>query len=417
MLKSAGLSVRSCMLFAPTMDTLQTNRCEIPLGAGMRTLYVVVGMIFLAVGIVGAYALIRSQPSSLGGFAFLAFVAVGIYMLALAFRSRVVLDGPNITVIGPFKERSAKRDEIAGLRTISSRNGSYWILQLRDSRPSITLQKSFDCDDLREWLGHLPDLDERDRQQVLDEIGANPELGATPEDRLSALKRALWVNIALTAAAILAALGFAFAPEPYRSLGAPFIAVIPLVIIYLVRTAPLLYAILKQRRDPRTDLSFAFMACAFGLYIGMLQIHLVSFTRLLPWIVVVAVACLLALLSAIKNRTQMIGTAIGLLVFVGVYAYGLTAAANSLLDRAAPTRYPTTVTGMHVSHGKSDTYYLELDPWGPPDGPYADRSLSVSVPARTYRATAIGATVCLDYHLGALKAPWFQLADCDQAAQ
>ena len=374
------------------MDTLQTNRIEIPLGIGMRTLYTVLGIFFLVLGIIGAYALTSSQPSSIGGLALLAFVAVAVYTLALAFRSRVLLEGPRITVRGAFKERTATLDEIAGLRTISSRNGNFWSIELRDARGAITVQKSFANDDLNKWLAKLPDLDERDRQQVLDEISANQELGATPEERLAALKRALWVNIGLTTVTFLSALSFAIAPDPFRSLGAYVIAIVPLVIIYLLRTGPLLYAVFKLRRDPRTELSLAFLASAFGLFFGMREVHLVGLTPLLPWMAVIAIGCGFGMLPALKNRTQMFGIAIALLMFVGFYAYGFAAAADSLLDRSAPSHYQTTVTDMHISHGKSTSYHLQLfAPWGP-----VDQTLSVSIPHERYNATQVGGTVCLD---------------------
>jgi hypothetical protein len=399
------------------MDNLPTNRREIPLSPGIKTLYVVLGMFFAVLSIAGAWLPLSSHQPSLASLAFLAFLPVGIYLLALAFRSRVTLEGPSITVRGAFQQRTASLHEIAGFRTISSRNGSYWILQLRDSNSSITVQKSFDCDDLREWLARLPDLDERDRQQVLDDISSDQALGATPEQRLAALRRARAVGIGLTALVILSAFVFALAPEPYRSLGAYFIAIGPLAIIYLVRTQPLLYAVFRQRRDPRSELSIAFLACAFAMVFGTHDTYAFNLTPLAPWIVGIALACCVGLLPALKNRPQMFGIAIALIFFSGIYGYGLAFAANSMLDRSELARYQTTVTSMHVSQGKSTSYHLKLAPWGPADSPYSDRSLSISVPLRKYQATHVGGTVCLDYHPGALNAPWYKLVNCSPAVE
>jgi hypothetical protein len=92
----------------------------------------------------------------------------------------------------------------------------------------------------------------------------------------------------------------------------------------------------------------------------------------------------------------------------GFYSFGLIAAYDTLLDRASVTVYATRVAGKHTKSGKSTTYYLEFDAWGP-----FDDANDIRVPRRVYRETQLGDTVCLRVHPGALHVAWYERVECD----
>jgi hypothetical protein len=83
-------------------------------------------------------------------------------------------------------------------------------------------------------------------------------------------------------------------------------------------------------------------------------------------------------------------------------------AANTLLDESIGRTYSVGVRGKHTSHGRSTSYYLELEPWGPIDKP---NRLSVS--ALAYTTTAIGDAVCVSLRDGALNAAWYRQVKCE----
>src|SRR5665213_1933949 len=207
-----------------------------------RALYLVLGVFLAGIGILAWYA--TSAESGKTGAAPIALallpVCLGAYLLALAIRSRLIIDSSHIEVRGAFREQTAELSDIEGYRTIIARNGSFWRLQLKQGRGSIQIQKWFDCDDLRAWRQQLTDLDERDRNALLEEIKQAQDLGTTPDERLNALKQANHLNIALSAVAIAAAVVFFIYHGPVRLAAAIVLALVPAMVLYLMHKDPLL---------------------------------------------------------------------------------------------------------------------------------------------------------------------------------
>jgi hypothetical protein len=372
-----------------------------------RALYMVLG---LAVGGLGALIIFLPAQNGQSGppVAVAIFpLALGLYLAALALRSRLIIDGSHIEVRGVFREQSAELSDVEGYRTISTRNGTFWKLQLKQGRGSITIQKWFDCDELRAWFRQLTDLDERDRNALLEEIKQAQDLGATPDERLNALKQAKQLNIALSAVAIAAALGFFFSQGPVRLMAAIVLAVTPGIVLYLLNRDPLLYAVGKPKRDPRTDLTIAVLVSGIGLMMGGLSVSFVSYKALLAWGVFVAAAYIFAFSTYTQKGPRAPGFLLIMLIYGCLYAYGLVTVADTALDHAPATTYATSVIGEHEVHGRSTSYILDLAPWGP-----FDSANKLSVPHREYVRAQVGDAVCLSLHPGYLHAPWYTRVPC-----
>jgi hypothetical protein len=384
------------------------SRHEYRLKGWQRGLYLVVGLFVGGIGAAIFYGSMTQPGQSFPALLMLIPLGIGAYLVALAVRSRLVIDGTRIEVRGAFREQSADLSEIEGYRTISTRNGSFWRLQLKDGRGSISIMQGFaGDDDLRAWFQRMTDLDERDRTAVLDEIAQQQDLGATPEDRLGALKQAKMWNIGLASVAGIAAAGIAFGPADAHLLAALVLALTPLTIMYLVHRQPLLYTMFKQKKDPRTDMSIAFMVPGFGLMLGNRGNEFVSMSGLMPYIALVTVACAVGLFGAARRSTQFAGVMVFVVLLGGMYGFGLAAAADTLADKSDAVSYSVTVTGKHMTSGKSTSYYLDLEPWGPYEGPNR-----VSVSGSVYGETSEGDTVCLALHEGALHVAWYRLVKC-----
>jgi hypothetical protein len=394
------------------MQAINTGRQEYPLGGWQRGFSLVLGTIFEGFGAFLVY--ISLTKPNLGSLLYIAIAsfAFGIFLLATALRSRLVIDGSRVEVHYGFSEKTADLSEIEGFRTVSTRNGSFWQLKLKEGRGTITVQKSYDCDGVRAWLQQIPDLDERDRKALLDQIEQSQELGATPEERLAALNKAKKLSYGLTAVAIAAALSLSLGGASLRLPSAFVLALLPVVLIYLVRQGPLLYAVFKPKRDPRTDFSIAFMACGLGLIFGDSSLQFVERSSLLEYAGLVGVLFCAGIYSAARKNPQFWGAMIGMLFIAGAYGYGLAAAADTIPDRATPANYSVTVENKHESHGRSTSYYLDLGPWGPMRGPN-----SLSVPLSIYDAATIGDQVCLELRPGVLRVRWYQMVPCAGTGQ
>lgn len=394
-----------------TIKEMPGVRREYRLKTWILTLYMLLGIGFIGGGLFVAWMSMSQSSSGAAGLPFLLLFVPGGYLLLAGLRSRVVVDGSRITVRGAFQEKSADLSEIEGFRTINSRNSSYRQLVLKEGRGNINLQTSFNTDDdFREWFQNITDLDERDRQSLLDEIANRQELGATAEERLDALKRAKTWNIALTAIAILCGIAIDFNQIAILSsstirLCTVLLALTPVVAAVLAWRSPLLYAAFKRKKDPRADINLVLLIAGLALFMRAVQVHYVAVESLLLSMIVTAAALAVLYFRAAKSSAP--GAFVGLLMFIGFYSYGVVAVADSTFDNSTAVVYATAVLGQHESHGKSTTYYLRLAPWGP-----FDDSANVSVPRSVYISTRVGDTICLALHSGSLHAQWFILIPC-----
>lgn len=394
------------MSSSPAIDTA---RHVYQLKSWQKMLYLIAGMLFVTFGAVFGPILFSAASNGIPGvlvaFFFLGF---GVYMLAQAFRAQLVIEGSRIEVRSAFRERSADLADIEGFRTISSRNGTYTQLQLKAGLGSISISNSFDTDDdYRTWFKQATDLDQRDREQILNEISQEVELGSTPQERLDALATAKTWAVFISIVTGVAAAALAFGPPPVQFIAAVLVALAPLTALFLMQRSPLLYAMFKQKADPRGELSFVLILAAFGLLIHCGGLHFVSMQPLLYFIVPIGLIYVAVYYSISNKGSSRPGTIIAVLFFAGMYSYSLGMVADTLTDHATATVYSAQVLDKHLSRGRSTTYYLNLAPWGPIENPG-----QVSVPMRTYDTVEPGDQVCLRLHPGSLHVPWYQLADC-----
>jgi hypothetical protein len=374
-------------------------------------LYACVGLGFAGAGLAILLTSSHSDRSSgdAGALIGAIFLIPAVYMVSLALRSRVMLEGERITVRGAFRERSAERGEIEGYRTVSSQYGSFRQLKLKEGRGKITIQSSFNTDDDYEaWMQDVPDLDERDKKQLLAEIESQPELGATPEERLGALKRAKYVAIGVTAVAVAAAAGLNFAGAKWVEPCALATMLAPVVAIWMCTRQPLLYSLLKKKADPRGEMFFVFMVAGIGLLMRMREVELLRPQSLLAAMILVGLVLAGACWGPV-SRGAGPRAFIAAVIFAGMLAYGGVAVSDVFFDHAKPTAYTASVVGGHVSSGKTTTYYLRLTPWGP-----VQTEDDVSVAESVYSAAHIGDQVCLSLSPGWLKAAWFRVVPCEE---
>lgn len=174
----------------------------------------------------------------------------------------------------------------------------------------------------------------------------------------------------------------------------------------------MLYAIAKPRRDPRTDLSFVFMACGLSLILGIDDVHFAGTQMLFECAGLVGVVCCAGIFTAARKQPQFWSAMFGTLFFAGMYGWGLVAVADCVPDKSAPTYHTTTVTAKYESYHRGTHFHFVLAPWGPIEAPK-----DLTVPNATYDGTLIGGQVCLELHPGVLNLPWYRLVGCDDSGR
>src|SRR5579863_10134237 len=153
---------------------------EYRMKAWYRSLFLILGAPAVAGGIVMCVLAFKGANMALPIIMTAVFSGFGIYLIALAMRSRVIIDGNRIEIRGAFTDHFADLNEIQGLRTISSRNGKYTQFYLNSGRGTLTLPNHFDKDEAFDaWMRQIPDLDKRDRDRLLEKISQQEDLGAT----------------------------------------------------------------------------------------------------------------------------------------------------------------------------------------------------------------------------------------------
>ena len=132
-------------------------------------------------------------------------------------------------------------------------------------------------------------------------------------------------------------------------------------------------------------------------------------TTLMLWIgLVIFVVCFSSLAGIVWRSPARAAGLVLVAIFDIVYSAELVDAADTLPDESRASFFRTWVVDKHEDHGRrSTTYYLRLAPWGS-----VTRADNVSVPAGTYRRSALGDPICLGLHRGLLEAPWFELVPC-----
>jgi len=135
----------------------------------------------------------------------------------------------------------------------------------------------------------------------------------------------------------------------------------------------------------------------------------------IPLIVGVALGAPITVLAdaAVRGSSLARGrAATSLVIFccMSLYAYAGLSLANTRLDTAAPERFRAVVLEKRITHGRYSTHWhLRLLPWGPQTEPG-----EAEVRASVYRAVAVGDSVCVDLHSGALGMGWYLVERCDR---
>lgn len=338
-----------------------------------------------------------------------AFLLLGVFLIASIFRSTLTLLPDAIVVRGMFSSRTLLRSDIAGRRLLPTQYVSTLVLIPHSSRrKKLKIPLMFRTDPVFDaWFAAIPDRDAKEVAESQAELDADPDLGFHSQDRkqriAEAKETAKYLNVISWA---LLVWGFFF-PRPYALvIGA--LTLLPLIAVVLLIRSRGIYQIEGRRNDARPSLAVPF------IFPGMVLVLRTSLDlHLLQWVPLLVADAICTVVFALIVARFDVGLrkrpwSILILLFLGAfYFYGAIAQWNSLLERSSPQTYEVTVIGKHIVGGKTTTYHLRLDAWGPLTDPD-----DVTVTARLYDYTAIGNTVCVHLYPGALRIPWYRVTAC-----
>src|SRR5579871_2099229 len=248
---------------------------------GWRALSLVLAVFPIGFGAAGTiyFATRQDSPSPHADLVFIAlclgFIGLGVYTIASALRSRLLLDHDSITTVGVFRRRWMRKADVAGRRLRPGYNGSPPTLILTPARSDVRplkIPRMFETDGVLDgWLSELPDLDAADagriaRERVWSEaaIAADPTLGSTQAARLTRLKRARAIARFVGVASPILYLWCIFYPRPYVVVVAS-VAALPWLAILMEIVPKSLFRLSENQGDVHPNLLHLLLFPGFAL--------------------------------------------------------------------------------------------------------------------------------------------------------
>jgi hypothetical protein len=308
------------------------------------------------------------------------------------FGALAILDRSRIKGVGP---------------NVYSRNGSYFeIMPVSPTDPTIRLSASSRKDSVvAAWLQGAPDPTAEKLAADRAEVLSDARFGATETERSINLGRAKTIATTFTVVFVAAAYAIFIFHDLYP-LALAMVVTAPIIAWGLVRWSnELIVWFGTSRAKPQVGLG----AVAPTLALGFGALFHNALYAIWPLAGVAAALGLIvaALIYFIQGQAP---EARAPAIFAGAASaaalLGIVAVSDQTLDTAKPSIYRLRVLDEHVSHGKSNSYYLTLPAWPRRQGG------DVEVDYDTYHAVNTGDLVCITDHPGALGLPWFAVAIC-----
>jgi hypothetical protein len=390
------------------------------------TLWRRIPLFLLSAVLLGAgFFLLAQQPSArpqatvTAGVLEFAMLMLGLYLALMAIQRRVQVDVDltgrvTVKLAGVFRSSSMAAAEIRGRRKLRSRYQSFLILETAEpNRRKLWIPNSFVFDDAwNAWLASVPDLDLLDRAEILTAIAQSPELGDSADERLERLRSAKTIAYALSGLAI--ALGLCvwlarrFLDCASFGLLDAVLAILPWIALLLKVRSPLLYTAFPSKSDPRAPLYALLIVCGFSLLASPFDnLQTQGSLQEVGFGLIPSLILFFGFLKDSFRGWHKVRPMTTVLLFCGLYGFGLVRQMNTQLDSSTATEASAQVLRKSITHGRSTTYYLNLSPWQAHGG-----ESRISVSSRLYNAVAEGDTVCIAAHGGALGLGWYVVNVC-----
>jgi hypothetical protein len=342
----------------------------------------------------------------------LAISAMGFYAVIDTLRSKITLGPDAVERVDLRGRRLLRYDDIAGIRITRPANGTATLVLFpKDARArKLKIPLMFKTDAAFDaWLEGIPNLDAIDAQAALASVQSDPQFGANPDERTATLNRSRKLSRYANWVATGIMLWCMIYPQPYK-LVIVLASLAPIAALIMVRLRPDLFRLEVSRQAAKVMPSIAALYIAPGI---ALALRVIQDFQVVDWHPAVAAGAAVALAASgaavLVDRTlrSRPTASIFLLLLMFAYGYGVVVEANGLLDHGKPQVAAVLIDAMHIDSGKSTSYRLTLDPWGP-----YPATNTVDVSRSLYNSVRPGDVVCANLFPGALGMRWYVVTGC-----
>jgi hypothetical protein len=338
-------------------------------------------------------------PVSLGG------TLMFTYGLIETIKGRLIIKDDSISRLNIFGTRTLALQEIKGYRT----DGNYiHIISNSKNKKSIKITAYIErSDQVLDWLNNnFLELDSYEAIQEEKQILADSQFGINQQTREYRLNEARRIVKYINIAGVVACVWLWFYPKPYLlclSVG----MIIPAIAFGSLFIYRGLIRFDEQKNSAQPSIIYGFIGCSGALLIrAVMDYEILEYTFLLVTISLLSVSLtgLFIFITKEIKFTKIVDyfSVLSVTVMILTYSFGTFVISNCLFDKSDPEIFNTTVVGKETSSGKSTTYYLTVEPWGP-----RTETEKVSVTKDEYEKTDKGDKVDIHLRPGLLKIPWF----------
>jgi len=373
------------------------------MATGMKIFYSVlaVGMFLFAVFLFNMKTTANDAVLLMPVFIIAGAVLIGINII----RRKVILYNDSVLCINLFSTKEIAIKDIKGCRIGQK---AIIVEPISADDPKITISNCNDfghSSDLKKYFqDNFKDLDAIDLENDKAEILQDSSLGFTQTDREAALKKAKIIAIVYNVAGIIAGFGVMILFSD-KVLTVILMAYPLLGIIIMAYSNGLIKFLSNPKRSIHPYTMLGFMGPVIVMLVSALNSYdIFKYTNIwIPFIAISSPLFLLLYFFGINKTVKAVkGQVVVMLVLALIYGFGSTIQINCAFDNSKLQVYDATILDHRMEHGKSNSYYLTLSPWGP-----MQQADEVDIHSRLYYNTAIGDIVKVNFNQGLLHIPWF----------
>jgi hypothetical protein len=328
------------------------------------------------------------------------------YLLARIHRENLVIKPGYFVHTKVYRSQTLSFNDVAGYK-INENYISIIPLAKGIKKISITTYLARKDQLLQFLAANFTNLDLSDYETQLAGILSDPSLGTNEADREQLLNKAKDLCNLINWPSYLVAGLVIFHDKP--SLTETTIALLyPLLALLVFKSNPLI-RFDEEKTSPYPSVAIGFIMPLAGFGVRLVSdLSLLNFASL--WVSSGIMFGVLTLILIPGNNAfsfqdgRKVATSVMITLSVYLYAIAAVVAVNCFYDRAVPIKYQVLVTDKNITRGKSTSYHLVLERWGPQESGEEER-----VSSDLYARTQIGDKVTVTYRPGLLAAAWYTI--------